>query len=108
MPLGAFHCSNPLVCRVDFSDKWFLKFPEMYGPPHDCKEKAKVAINRSAQMYSAFGGGSSLLAMMRVALRVLPDKRDGLGRPFSGAGFEHAVGDCSFVLAIQCRPRWEL
>ena len=27
---------------------------------------------------------------------------------FQGAGFEHAVGNCSFVLAIQCRPWWEL
>jgi len=39
-----------------------------------------------------------------VALRALPDKRDGHGRPFSGAGCEHAVGNCWFVLAIQCRP----
>src|SRR6202042_2171360 len=30
------------------------KCPQMYGPPRDCKGKDK-AIDRSAQMYSAFG-----------------------------------------------------
>ncbi|WP_049789386.1 outer membrane beta-barrel protein [Granulicella tundricola] len=33
----------------------YLSDPEMYGPPHDCKGKAKGDIDRSAQMYSAFG-----------------------------------------------------
>jgi hypothetical protein len=61
----------------------------MYGPPRDCKGKVGRE-DKSAQMYSAFGWRTSLLAMMRCA-RVGPYKRRGRWRPLSGSGFGHAV-----------------
>jgi hypothetical protein len=65
---------------------------EMYGPPRDCKGKDK-AMDRSAQ--NVFGPVGSATARGHDELR-----------PFSGAGCEHAVGNCSFVLAIRCRSWW--
>ena len=47
----------------------------MYGPPPDCKEN-RGREGKSAQMYSAFGGDSILLAMMSCA-RVCPYKSVG-------------------------------
>ena len=61
----------------------------MYGPPRDCKGK-RGREDKSAQMYSAFSWRVFLLAMMRCA-RVCPYKRDGRGRPFSSAGWKHAI-----------------
>ena len=92
--------------------------PRMYGPPRDCKDKVGRE-DKSAQMYSAFGWRSSLLARMRCA-RVSPYKRRGRWRPFSVSGFWHVVvnvlssllpyadlGGRALRVVVVVRVKWE-
>ena len=99
--IEAFH-SNVETGSVDDKSPTRSSTPdksrEMYGPPQDCKGKFGRE-DKSAQMYSAFGWRSALLAMMSCA-RVCPSKS-------VGCSFETILGtrlrtrrfDCSFVLA---------
>jgi hypothetical protein len=52
---------------VDYSDKWRPVVPGNVWSPARLQGKSEVAIDRSAQMYSAFDGEQSLLAMMSCA-----------------------------------------
>ena len=72
----------------------------MYGPPHDCK-RSRGREGKSAQIYSAFGWRSILLAMMSCA-RVCPYKS-------VGCSFETILvfqaEDCAEL--IDYVPKWE-
>jgi hypothetical protein len=76
--IEAFH-SNVETGSVDDKSPTRSSTPdksrEMYGPPQDCKGKFGRE-DKSAQMYSAFGWRSALLAMMSCA-RVCPSKSVG-------------------------------
>jgi hypothetical protein len=77
----------------------------MYGPPRDCKRKARARRQVCANVFG-LQWRSALLARMSCA-RVCPYKS-------IGCSFETIFGirlrtrrcDCSFVLAAPCRPRW--
>ncbi len=79
----------------------------MYGPLPDCKEKEK-AIDRSAQMYSAFEWRATSPGHdeLRCVLFLIN------GTVMEGHLREQVastpLGNCSFVLAIRCRPWWKL
>ena len=76
----------------------------MYGPPRDCKGKFGRE-DKSAAMYSAFGGVMSPGQDEFRCVSVL--KVDGRRRPF-GNRFQRRRFDCSFVLLFLCSLGGEL